>query len=991
MKRGRGGTGSGRAPGRGATLSACLVAALCAAGGGAANAATTVDVTVKDSAGAGATDFPTTVVIPLPEGQYPNTAGFSLGVPAQFEVIERWANKDNSIRHVAAHFQATVPAGGQAVYTFRTDGANPSPAQPVVVQDAGSSLTVTTGPLRFVVNKTAFDILDTVWYDLDQSGTYETAERIILPSPTHGARVVACDNVGTNANCSATETQDDSGLPPDTVTIEESGPMRAVIRAERFTRYNGANDHKHGYVVRIYAYAGKPWVKVDYQVINAATGPALDSGKWARPWYFESLNLEWNLELSGTATVKTGLAGGVVDSRALGSGGVEFAYTMHDNYALRPAAGGTSFASCTDPTTDGTNSCDTAGFMDLSSATWGVQVAMRNMWELWPSGFQASDPTNYTLQVQLFPDWSGNFHNGAIQPQHWLDDMEAVYKEVLLNFHGPTPSDAALTALARNFDRYPVPTLPAAYYRSTAVTLDLDGLNPRATSFGASVPLETNSTSDMTESSADYRMGWRRWYADDIPRLADSEGGGDGPVGEEEFLATQSPDDYWKAERWVLGDLNTRPIWMGKDYTHAGDYATLQLDQSPYGNGTPSQLHWRADPVDGGTYAIAGSGRFAESRDFLHSWFYHMASYWYTDNLWVKDWMTWMGEFSRRIFVAGAEGGLPGERGWGHAIWRQWQSYRVTGNTALLDEIVDWVVNELRPNLNPLCGRTMDPSYPYSTATLEVAYLLRGLESLDREFRGVDWQRWADLFTYISAHEEWIQWYGRYAYRPSTEPDCYVHPSSSGTAWNAPDPVAWYYWKTGKPRFKTFNDTYVNSGIAGSRPYVSATPEGRLFVVDSGAGGYGDDEWDGRYAGRAYFFVDDATRADTQPPPAVTNLAATLNASNLSLTWAPPAGAAYYLLVWADRPIEECTSGCATDPQATNTTSYRNWWAATPDACDAAGCPGSATISGVTCNPCYAAVFSFDASDNMSAMSNVAPSTTGGQTIPLPPQNPRVN
>jgi hypothetical protein len=45
----------------------------------------------------------------------------------------------------------------------------------------------------------------------------------------------------------------------------------------------------------------------------------------------------------------------------------------------------------------------------------------------------------------------------------------------------------------------------------------------------------------------------------------------------------------------------------------------------------------------------------------------------------------------------------------------------------------------------------------------------------------------------------------------------------------------------------------------------------------------------------------------------------------------------------------------------------------------------------VTAAPAYAAVFSFDAANNMSARSNVAVSTAGQPTVPPPPQQLRVN
>jgi hypothetical protein len=977
---------------------ACLFAALGSlVVGGAASA--DVDVTVKESAGVGATQFPTTVVIPLPEGQFADTSGFSLGVPAQFEVLERWVHKDNSIRHVAAHFQASVPAGGQAVYTFTTGGANPAPPQPVQLTTSGSTITVTTGPLRFVVNAASFKIFDAVWYDVDGDGQYESGEELIVPSASNGARLDACDTPS-SAACTSTP-QPDSGLTPDSVTIEESGPLRAVIRLERYTRYAGIDNMTHGYVVRIYAYAGSPRVKVDYQLVNAATadhGNTLRGGKWSDPFYFDALSLDFALQLGSAINVRTGIASGV-DTRALDANGVELAYTLHDRYALRQAGGATTFSTCTDAATNGTNDCDTAGFMDISDGRFGVQVAMRNMWELWPSGFEINGGKR--LQVQLFPDWAGNWHDGAARSVYWLDDMQAVVKEVLFNFHGPTPSDAELNATARTFDRYPVPTLPASYYRATAVTMDLDGLMPGGLNPDSeSSRLETNSTSSMDETQADgYTMSWRHWHADDRGRLYDNEVGGEGPISGEEFYASGSPADYWDAERWTWGDINTRPIWMGKDYTHGGDWSALRLEQDPYGNGTPHQLHWRddGDPSGhGGSYPIAGSGRYAEARDWQHAWFYHVPDwYWASANPWVKDWMTWMGEFTRRVFVADAEGDVQSQRGIGHATWRQWQSYRITGNTALLDEIADWFARERRPELSPRCGTDVVPGYPYSTASLETAFMLRALQSTLREFRGSDWQRWASTFLLASAHEEWIQWYGRYGYR-NLEQDCQVHAGSSGTAHGAPDPVAHYYWITGKSRFKTFNDTYANSGISGSRPYVTSTPEGRLFVVDTGASGYGDNLWDGRYEGRAYFFVDDEARPDAVPPAAVTDLSASLASQTLTATFTRPSGSpSYYLLVWAALPIEECTANCTADPEATNTTGYRNWWAAMPAAAaDTTACNGATCtlqIPGVTAAPAYAAVFSFDAANNMSARSNVAVSTAGQPTVPPPPQQLRVN
>ena len=79
------------------------------------NAIIDVPITVKDTSGFGATSgFPTSVVVPLPYGQFQSTSTFRITdsslttVPCQFQILTRWTAKDNSIREVIAHFAPVV-------------------------------------------------------------------------------------------------------------------------------------------------------------------------------------------------------------------------------------------------------------------------------------------------------------------------------------------------------------------------------------------------------------------------------------------------------------------------------------------------------------------------------------------------------------------------------------------------------------------------------------------------------------------------------------------------------------------------------------------------------------------------------------------------------------------------------------------------------------------------------------------------------------------
>ena len=225
-----------------------------------------VPLTVKEVAGIGATAYPVSAVVPLPPGAYQNVGSLRVVgpgggvVPAQVEVLNRWWGKDNSVRHVLVHFQPTVgafggPGTGVAGYRLRDDGPGVGPTQPVTVSETASAITLGTGAGQVVIQKAPFAIVTS-------TGPIEATL------------------TGRSGVQRSFERQD------VTVTIEERGPMRAVVRAEAPTVYSDPANHTHGWAVRVYVYAGKPWVKVDYQLQNSAKTKV-----YAAPLYFQSLVL----------------------------------------------------------------------------------------------------------------------------------------------------------------------------------------------------------------------------------------------------------------------------------------------------------------------------------------------------------------------------------------------------------------------------------------------------------------------------------------------------------------------------------------------------------------------------------------------------------------------------------------------------------------------------------------------------------------------------
>src|SRR3990170_5896293 len=95
------------------------------------------------------------------------------------------------------------------------------------------------------------------WLNQNANVIFEAAEQMINANPLNG---------GIFTGRLPGDVQLDSTLANVTVQVEEAGPLRVVIRAEAPAIYTDTNNHKHGFAVRIYAYAGKPFVKIDYQL-----------------------------------------------------------------------------------------------------------------------------------------------------------------------------------------------------------------------------------------------------------------------------------------------------------------------------------------------------------------------------------------------------------------------------------------------------------------------------------------------------------------------------------------------------------------------------------------------------------------------------------------------------------------------------------------------------------------------------------------------------
>lgn len=896
-------------------------------------------VTVKEVAGAGAARHPITLVVPLPYGRYRETSAFRMTdaegkeVPAQFGALERWWARDKSIRHLEVDFQPTVDAfapsedghgaaAGSAIYYLSDDGPADAVASPLRVIDAPDRLEVETGPLRFALNKRRFRVFDEVWRDADADGRFEDDELVLRADDGTGFALLGRRD---------DDSQRDSDRDDLGVTVEKSGPLRAVVKVQAPTRYAGPEDHLHGFALRIYAYAGKPFVKIDYQLQNSDKGPV-----YAGPLYFRSLALDLPLLLEGEPEVRIGL-GDETPFQGPRGDGIALAQESHDAAVVREGAAGGPSAS--GRTAD--------GFLDVRDKGRGVTAFIRYFWETWPNGL-AIDATN-RLSLALFPDFGAQWHQNHVSPTglYWLQDMQHLHKEALLSFHDGEKTIDTLRREAALFAHPPVATLPTEWYALTRATLDLGGVVPPLGSDAAGTDRRYRYQARDSEAGADYRLNGALFYLIDPKRRSRPATAGGWAYGRARYVLSENPADVQLLRILALGELNARPHWMA-GYSYADDFPRTRL-----GERLPWQARsWRRGGKPGGEY-LADTGPSARPRDDAHGWYYHVReAYYATADPWIADWYGFIGEY-RKAFLA--KDFDHASRAIGHALASAVDAYRVTGDTEILTHAHRAIAERLRKEQDSRYGyRNSLCCGKHGEAAFQAGYLARAVIDFMEEVEPSS-QAHADAFQFLSGLMEWNLHFARFSN--------YLDPrggdlgKSHGSALTFVDPQAWYYWHTGRKVYWDQIEDYLDGGIDGGR-----SPFGNL-------GG-----WNGQFEGRFYQWVKQGIRPDAAPPAPIRDLALVEEDGDRFLRFEAPRGAVRYQVVWGDKPIVE---GPSADPKELN------WWAAhaIPLAAAAGGARERIAMPG---EAEFAAVFSFDAADNMSAISNLA-AVGGASEAPLLP------
>ncbi|HTL67753.1 MAG TPA: Tat pathway signal sequence domain protein [Lacunisphaera sp.] len=187
--------------------------------------------------------------MPWPRGAQPNGAKFTLRattgaeVPLQSWPLATWP--DGSLKWTAH----AIPADAPVADGYKIAAGTPvAPARPVTVADSGGQVTVDTGVINVVLNRTGGTLIQSVTRD-----GHEIAR--------DGHLVCRCEN----RSDSAVRREEAYRGEIKALTIEQNGPVRAVVKIEG--HHAGGGREWLPFVVRLYFQAGGEMVRLMHTII----------------------------------------------------------------------------------------------------------------------------------------------------------------------------------------------------------------------------------------------------------------------------------------------------------------------------------------------------------------------------------------------------------------------------------------------------------------------------------------------------------------------------------------------------------------------------------------------------------------------------------------------------------------------------------------------------------------------------------------------------
>ncbi|MBD3357477.1 MAG: DNRLRE domain-containing protein, partial [Chitinivibrionales bacterium] len=434
-----------------------------------------VPLHVEDYAGIERVREPVTSGIPIPEeeritsvSRLAMTDAQGVRIPAQFSVLSRWkgavGDTTKPIKWVLVDFQADVTGNGNAVYYLDDSGSNIAPQKPVSVREDDNGITVSTGTAEFYLSKNYFNVFDRVVIDRDGDGAI--TDRVFSSAGEGG--LVLLDTAGKIFRSNLE--------PPEEIVVEESGPLRAVVkirgvfksqdgayfapsvcRSEEYPRFCQPYPNAFFYYnCRIHFYGGKSEVKVSVTIENNGSNGKTNPEQYFAPVQsvtLDSVNLE--LITGCTSPVAVEYDG----SAALLSEGESLSVYQNWRDGVYDFENGPYF----DITKSGVplaSGKTYPGWISARDDTFQVSVAMRHFWQNFPKALRA---TPSGIDVGLWPR-EGEYPRGSGTGHYLFDGGRHKTYELAFDFSAKIADEGAGQRLSERHESPLIALAPMAWY-----------------------------------------------------------------------------------------------------------------------------------------------------------------------------------------------------------------------------------------------------------------------------------------------------------------------------------------------------------------------------------------------------------------------------------------------------------------------------------------------------------------------------------------------
>ncbi len=414
-----------------------------------------VRLTVSEPSQIARQGWPVTSGVPLPSGVLRDADHAALyddegkQLPLQTEALVRWP--DGSIRWLLLDFPINLQQGetSRLILRYGENDRREKPGNPLRVDETDESVTVVTGPLKLELSKSQFRLLDRVWFDRNSDVQFSDDERITA-SQGAGVELTTPDGEVFRADFRAC-----------TMRVEQSGPLRACIRVEG--DHTNASGKMFRYVVRLHAYRGQPFIRLDYTFINDNQPVLMSKIK--------------SLELVFARAERSG------KQRALLQGELETPARLfqvdEQQYEINGKKSGKR----------------AAGWAAVGDEGGGLAVGVREFWQNWPKSLAVESDgkvdQNARVRVGICPAFPEGFYDGKplmeeVQLYYYLRGGVYTYKigcakthELWAHFHPGAPDEAQLGDFYRALDKPLLAQCDPEYVLSTRAAGKISPADPK--------------------------------------------------------------------------------------------------------------------------------------------------------------------------------------------------------------------------------------------------------------------------------------------------------------------------------------------------------------------------------------------------------------------------------------------------------------------------------------------------------------------------------